>query len=153
LGKKRRFAPGSDREKSIVSLARFLEFSGTHIHAKATTIDLAGAKVDEIERALGHTAFSHGCNKSHQRLHHIRNQHCGVFHSWFYGFHFASFSLFRFCWLSAGKISRPHNGDVWHPRVSTFSKRFFTALRAAMRATQSPAGDTSMAREGASTNQ
>jgi hypothetical protein len=54
---------------------------------------LAGTQVDEIERALGHTAFSHSCNKSHQGLHRLRNQHRWVLHSWLYIFHFA-FRLF-----------------------------------------------------------
>ena len=51
------------------------------------------ATLDEIECALGHTAFSHSCHKNHKGLHCLRNQHRRVFHSWLYRFHFA-FSLF-----------------------------------------------------------
>jgi hypothetical protein len=75
--------------------------------------------------------------------------------------------LFRFWLLSGRKTLGPHNDDVWHPLVSTFPKNFaasqkidivaaehiFTALRAALRATQSPVGDKSTAMEGARTNQ
>src|SRR5436190_4717857 len=88
FGTVRRFTPGRYREQTLVCLPRLLKLSTTHVDADTTAIDLAGAKVDEIKRALGHTAFPNGSHKSHQWLHRVRNQHRGIFHSWLYGFHF-----------------------------------------------------------------
>jgi hypothetical protein len=67
LRKIRRFAPGGDREQTVVCLARLLKFPRAHIDADATAIDLACAQVDEIKRAVGHTAFSHSRHKRQQR--------------------------------------------------------------------------------------
>src|SRR4029077_520671 len=65
LGKIRRFPPGSYSEETVVCLAGLLKLSGAHIHTEATAIDLAGAQVNEIERALGHTTLSHRRHNRH----------------------------------------------------------------------------------------
>src|SRR5437016_2292896 len=47
LGKIRRFAPRSYSKETVVCLADLFEFSGAHIDADATTIDLAGAQMKD----------------------------------------------------------------------------------------------------------
>src|SRR4029453_15441457 len=77
LAKIGRLAPRGYRKETIVCLARLLKLPRAHINAEATAIDLAGAQMDKIERALGHTAFSYSRYKSHQGLHCFRNHHRG----------------------------------------------------------------------------
>ena len=75
-------AAGGDGEQALVRFPVFPQRLRVHVEADAAAVDLAGAKMDELERARGQARFFRRRAECLQRLHGTGKNHCRVVHSW-----------------------------------------------------------------------